>query len=210
MAVVNSMAINDASENNLHMRDDPQNSVRLFDVPRGDPLPEYGSDYEGATFLLFPSRDSIPLSHAVTQQNIKRLVVLDCTWSKTKIRLAPSLAKLPKIHLDKVPSESLYWRWHNAGNGMLSTIEAIFYCAWEVASANQQWSLEDRDKLVYYLWLFTLKREVIRQKYDRGEVQIFYHGHQLPFTKEGKEVHRQLRMKQRQKRAVIDSDKMGK
>lgn len=66
--------------------------VRLIDCTREDDIPTY--DEEG-TFILFPAAESIPLSSVA--EKIKKLVVLDCKWTKSSIRMHPNLVQVQKV-----------------------------------------------------------------------------------------------------------------
>lgn len=66
---------------------------------------------------------------------INRLDLLDCKWIKSSLRLASSLASLPRVHLDNQSCKSYYWRLHTVGEGMVSTVEALYFAAWEGAKA---------------------------------------------------------------------------
>eukprot|EP00592_Proboscia_alata_P011498 CAMPEP_0194387016 /NCGR_PEP_ID=MMETSP0174-20130528/89633_1 /TAXON_ID=216777 /ORGANISM="Proboscia alata, Strain PI-D3" /LENGTH=256 /DNA_ID=CAMNT_0039176731 /DNA_START=284 /DNA_END=1054 /DNA_ORIENTATION=+ len=109
--------------------------VRLIDIARGEALPSYANDGMNGTYLLFPVKgESVPLE--TVAHKIHRLVALDCKWTQPGLNQSrASLSKLPKVHLTNPPSQSQFWRWHNAGDGMLSTIEAIFYASLEVKIA---------------------------------------------------------------------------
>jgi DTW domain len=170
---------------------------RLFDVDRNDEIPNYSDqNADGNTFLLFPGPTSKPVSSIVDDEGIskvKRLVVLDCKWSKSSIRFHPHLASLPQVHLDCVPKHSYFWRWHNAGENMLSTIEAIYYAAWAVSTSRPDMTDDDRHNMVYILWLFGLIRKIIQTRYDEGKVQSFIHPPAVPFLESSKEFYRVLR-----------------
>lgn len=165
---------------------------RLFDQRRNEGVPdEYEIPDEG-TYLLFPGPTSQPLS-SIPPGTIQRLVVLDCTWSKPKIGKHAKLRNLPRIHLDyssaSLLQQSYYWRWHNAGPGMVCTAEAIFCAAWEVATA-MGWEEEQVNRLRYLLWLFGIQRDVIRRKYEVNKDGRL-NGH-MPFTEDGKRFQREL------------------
>jgi hypothetical protein len=51
--------------------------------------------------------------------------------------LLSSLGELQFVHLEFPPHKSHFWRWHNRGDGMLSTIEAVYFAAREVSIALQ-------------------------------------------------------------------------
>jgi DTW domain-containing protein YfiP len=116
-----------------------------------------------------------------------RLVVLDCKWARRSIRLHPSIARLPRVHLDDPPAESYYWRWHNSGEGMLSTVEAVYYAAWQVG-AELRWQQDRLEDLAALFWLFRHQRDAIRNWYEHGDGR--YHPAPLPFTEAGKEFNR--------------------
>lgn len=162
--------------------------VRIYDCDQE--LHELPSYNEPNTYLLFPGENSQPVSWVAQHAKIERVVVLDCRWNQTSIRLHPSVRDLPRIHLDSCPQHSYFWRWHNEGEGRVSTVEAIYFCAWDVASA-VGWNEEEKRNLVHLLWLFGIQREVIRRKYEQdGGTTLPEH---LPFTEAGKEFQREIR-----------------
>ena len=157
--------------------------VRLFDIENGESIPSYeGHD---STFVLFPSNKSVPLSSV--SKSIHRLIVLDCKWTKagTQQRL-PEIADLPQVHLDTPPSESFFWRWHNAGSGMCSTLEAIYCAALEVAESKDDFTDANRDALIHLMWLFGIQRAASALGSKRK-------GKPLPFSIDGKDLQRDLR-----------------
>ena len=167
---------------------EPSSRYRLYDVERSQELPDY--EAEANTFLLFPGESSRPVSQVIKESKIDRIVVLDCKWASSSIRLHPSIRKLPRVHLDSHPKHSYYWRWHTAGEGMLSTVEAVYFSSWDVAMA-LNWSDDDRRRLVHLLYLFGLQREIIRKNYEmRGGTGLPKH---MPFSEDGKEYQRMLR-----------------
>jgi len=174
--------------------DQSSNSVQLIDVANNDEIPRYSNQND--TYLLFPSPgESIPLESVSSK--VKTLVVLDCKWTKSSIcRKNNDLSLLQKVHLSNPPKQSFYWRWHNEGPGMISTIEAIYYAAFEVlqkknstisqstVTTNDQ--LEYTNNLLHLLWLFGHQRAaILRSAQDKGKPP--------PFTKEGKEAQREMR-----------------
>jgi DTW domain len=181
---------------------------RLFDVGVGDLIPEYEHDDVNDNYLLFPCPESVPLSSigklprsspgAGTGDSSRvkplRLIVLDCKWARRGVRLHPALAALRKVHLDDPPSQSHYWRWHNSGAGMLSTIEAVYYAAWQVGDAFG-WPIDTLKCLTELFWLFRFQRESIKNWYEHGDER--YKATPVPFTEAGKSLHRSRRSKQR-------------
>ncbi len=193
--------------------------TRLIDVKEGDEIPYYNrrnnnidirdkdkqDEVDDTAFLLFPSKHSIPISKVVSK--IKKLVVLDCKWTKTSIiQKMPQLqhGSIRHVHLDEqfVPKESYFWRWHNAGSGMCSTLEAIYFAALEVyalTKRNDDFDSSERNDdnnseisndgdfdLLPLMWLFAIQRlATVRTAKREGKPD--------PFTKEGKEYQRALR-----------------
>jgi len=185
------------------------NTIRIADLNLEDPFPTYENDDEqDGTYLLFPSPSSVPLSSILSRtddnssssppsRKIKRLVVLDCKWCRSSVRLDKNLSHLPQVHLDDPPCQSYYWRWHNSGSGMLSTIEAVYFAAWQVGELQSQWSLDQRQHLLSLFWLFGIQREIIRRQYENGvfkkEIDGTVKQLPVPFTEDGKEYQRSLR-----------------
>lgn len=188
-------------------------SVKLIDIANGDgddianyqrSIPEEDNnsidpiEQPETTFLLFPTPgESVPIESVAHQ--IETLVVLDCKWTKSSLcRKNANLMKLKKVHLSNTYATH-YWRWHNAGDGCVSTIEAIYYAAMEVseqkylqqqALRQSSYTLEDHlaDKrnLMGLLWLFGHQRAATIQAAERD-------GKPAPGTVEAKEQARALR-----------------
>mmetsp|Transcript_15415 Transcript_15415/g.27987 ORF Transcript_15415/g.27987 Transcript_15415/m.27987 type:complete len:371 (-) Transcript_15415:29-1141(-) len=161
--------------------------VKVIELERGEPFPLYDDDDDKkrTTFVLFPSPgESVPLSSVASR--ISRLIVLDCRWTKSSSRKIEELKKLQKVHLTMPPEKSHYWRWHNAGPEMLSTIEAIYYATMEMAES-LDWTVEQRSSLMPLLWLFGLQRSAASALDASGR---FKH---ISFSEAGKEERRELR-----------------
>jgi len=184
----------------------PVTTVELFDLGKGE-IPVYktsiaDNQLEG-TYLLFPGKDSVPLSSVLNTSNnganhgnnaIKRLVVLDCKWSRPSMN--PFIASLPKVSLDNPPEKSYYWRWHNTGPGMLSTVEAIYFAAWQITTSLGWKNEQQKETLLSMFWLFRLQRAIIQDKHVNNERRgVNPH---VPFTEEAKDFARKLRAKERQ------------
>lgn len=175
-----------------------ERGFNIYDQEVENPvIPRYGDSASTGVYLLFPGRNSVPISSILKNDafSMRTLVVLDCKWRATSVRLDPSLAHLQKVHLDDPPQESFFWRWHNKGKGMLSTVEAVYYAAWQIAVA-QNWTLEQCSGFVQLLWLFSLQREIIRRSYDGDDKGYRRFTNPLPFSVDGKEYQRSLRRKQ--------------
>lgn len=165
--------------------------IRISDRDLEEPVPDYSNELD-ETFLLFPCPSSVPLSYALKDTSrVRRLVILDCKWRRSSIRLHPNLTTLKRVHLDNPPAESFYWRWHNSGDGMLSTVEAVYYAAWQVGAATKGWDFAQPKLLVDLFWLFRLQREIIRYEYNSGSFNEL----PVPFSEDGKEYQRSLRRK---------------
>lgn len=189
--------------------------IRLFDMALNEEIPNYTNcEYTEGTYVLFPGPTSQSLAHIMRESGtegrptrIQRLVVLDCKWSRSSIRFHKSIQGLPCLHLSPdqgTPIQSNYWRWHNAGPGMLSSVEAIYFCAWYVASIDSHhWTKDERNNLVSIMWLFGLHRGIIAKRYREKSVQTTTcigaknvgEGSTLilPFTEEYKSSSRALR-----------------
>lgn len=205
-----------------------QNSGRIVNEDKvdGDAT---GNIDEGGTYVLFPQEGkSVPMSSVAGK--IKRLVVLDIKWTRSfnvklfsadyhKIMVSSQseagggksynplsgLKDLPFVHLEFPPQNSNFWRWHNRGEGMLSTIEAIYFAAREASVALQQRrdigenekgddnarqiASEEQDNdqtFTDILWLFALQRSIIQER----SVQ---EGRPVAFSEEAKAMARALR-----------------
>lgn len=176
--------------------------AQVLDIDK-DEVPSYDGEESEGTYVLFPGEGSVPISTLVSNDEsdnkiITRLVVLDCKWASSA-RLRNLLARLPKVRLDDPPEKSYFWRWHNAGPGMVSTVEALYYAAWQITTP-LGWPLERRQRLVHLLWLFRFQRAIIQSKYETGQnTGVNPHA---PFTEEGKEYNRKIR-RQQQKQQVV-------
>lgn len=159
--------------------------VRLFDIKNGAVLPKYEDDEK--TFVLFPSQKSIPLTSV--SDRVRRLIVLDCKWTKTgSQQKIDELSKLPHVHLEvsMIPSESYFWRWHNAGSKCISTLEAIYYAALQIRQGSFKESECIYENLINLMWLFGVQRSLTSTAADER-------GKEKPFTDLGKENQRELR-----------------
>jgi hypothetical protein len=190
-------------------------SVKLTDVEKLDPIDQSEilenaleaydeslvDENNASTYFLFPCRgESVPLQEV--SGKVKTLIVLDCKWTKSGVwRRSNRLRNIPKVHLSNPPIISHFWRWHNAGEGMMSTIEAIYYAGLEVYQSKREKLLVDSDvaqsqqlekssidenNLVLLLWLFGRQRmATLEQAKNEGKV--------APCCEDGKEMQRALR-----------------
>eukprot|EP00797_Seminavis_robusta_P017017 Sro253_g099810.1 Inherit from NOG: DTW domain (275) ;mRNA; r:20116-20940 len=186
--------------------DNKHSTIQMFDITEhSQDIPPYeeNAEYREGTYLLFPGEGSVPLSSVLNnnandnnKNPLKTLVLMDCKWSRPSSRFHPSIASLPKVSLDHPPEKSYYWRWHNTGAGMLSTVEALFFASWQICSSSSssigKWTQDQcQEELVRLLWLFRLQRTIIQTKYDNNEVNRC--NPYAPFTEEGKQFSRLLR-----------------
>jgi hypothetical protein len=70
---------------------------------------------------------------------------------------------------------------------MLSTVEALYYAAWQVGGS-ERWPRERLEDLACLFWLFRHQREAVRHSYEHG--YGLHHASPPPFTEAGKEFHR--------------------
>jgi len=173
--------------------------ISLIDLDRGDTVPHYLNNDEimtriteepcgvinkKKTYILFPSPDSVPLSSVA--DNISSLVVLDCKWTRSSCIDIPQLCNLPRVHLDSSPEDSFFWRWHSAGKGMLSTLEAIYFAASVVAKYKKDFTAENKASLIDLMWLFGIQRAATCNTVERDR-------RPPPFSNAGKELQRNFR-----------------
>ena len=204
-------ARNEPIENTSHH--DLLGTTTLTDVEKLDPtdqseiledaLKNYdetsNSEDGSSTYFLFPCPgESIPLEEVSTK--VKNLIVLDCKWTKSGVwRRSERLRRIQKVHLSNPPRESHFWRWHNAGPGMISTIEAIYYASLEVYQCRYKQllhssspqllideCLKDETNLIHLLWLFAQQRLATMEKAKEE-------GKAAPCCEDGKELQRALR-----------------
>ena len=103
-----------ASSSGVHAAVLAKDFVNVIDYERGEELPLYKSHVERKdAYVLFPCNESVPIVSVAN--SIKKLVVLDCKWTKTSIKDHPSITQLPKVHLSNPPLKSQFYRWHSAG-----------------------------------------------------------------------------------------------
>ena len=168
-----------------------EDALKTYDQTSNDEGP--------STYFLFPyPGESVPLEEV--SNNVKTLIVLDCKWTKSGVwRRSERLRRIPKVHLSNPPKVSHFWRWHNAGPGMMSTIEAIYYASLEVCQSrykqllldsSPQSSLDecvmDEENLIHLLWLFGQQRLATMEK-------ATVEGKTAPCCEDGKEIQRALR-----------------
>lgn len=116
-------------------RDIVAGSGNQSDTSNGDDGNSSSSDphsiisYDPATtVVLFPSETSVTMAELPVHEllQLTKVVVVDATWQKTGgVLQHPKLKHLRHVKLSEPPQESRFWRYHNRGNGCVSTIEAL-------------------------------------------------------------------------------------
>jgi hypothetical protein len=165
-----------------NMHSSRSKSVRVFSLEDNNNIPSYDiNPTDEKVYLLFPAEDSVSI---VTVGKIDRLVVLDIKW--TRQNKDSRFTALPTVHLDSPPSKSHFWRWHNSGDGMLSTIEAVYFAAMDVTK--NCWTTLERLRLINIMWLFSLQHSIINKRSIAEQRPV-------PFSEEGKAKARLLRQR---------------
>jgi hypothetical protein len=161
-------------------------SVRVWDTWTGG-LEELAAEpWEvDETLVLFPSQDAVTLNDMSLEELavIKRVVVLDSRWNNTTTVLDhPGVRRLTKrVKLKNPPQESLCWRYHSEGEGLLSSAEALYYFF-----KDYEWLTHRRVKAVHsvtessgqnedgevmleeIMHIFRLNINVIKESYNKG------------------------------------------
>ncbi|KAL7686573.1 putative Zinc finger, CCHC-type [Plasmopara halstedii] len=116
--------------------------------PRDDAndLPVYTRE---STLVVYPSFEAQTLEQfsAEKLRDICTFVFIDCPWQKAPVILNnPAIATLRHVKLARPPKESNFWRYHKAGAGCVSTIEAIQLMLEEYAVAAKNAGIELTDR----------------------------------------------------------------
>ncbi|KAE8891007.1 hypothetical protein PF005_g14140 [Phytophthora fragariae] len=91
----------------------------------GDKVPTY--THENAV-VVYPSFEAETLEQISADElrDLRTLIFIDCPWQKAPVIMTdPAIANLRHVKLAQPPKESSFWRYHKAGAGCVSTIEAI-------------------------------------------------------------------------------------
>ena len=138
-----------------------RHAVRASDLSAYDPA---------TTLLLFPSAQSLPLSHPAIVARLpalQRLVVVESTWQKAAsvFSAVPHLGlhALQHVHLDTA-YESTYWRYQELGRNALSTVEAMYYACKEVQLHSH--GLLPAQRLDDLLYLYAHMHRRVHRRYD--------------------------------------------
>lgn len=124
--------------------------------------------------ILFPSADSKAVSD-VNWTTIKRIVVLDGTWSQAKgMSASPILRSLPKIHLNE-SNQTRFWRYQHVGPHCLATIEAIHEFYKELESHISP--IADQHKYDNLLYFFAFLYNRVQEEYRHNKDKQFTSRH---------------------------------
>ncbi|KAF4028722.1 DTW domain-containing protein [Phytophthora infestans] len=91
----------------------------------GETLPTYTREN---AVVVYPSFEAETLEqiNAEELRDIRTLIFIDCPWQKAPVIMTdPAITDLRHVKLAQPPKESNFWRYHKAGAGCVSTIEAI-------------------------------------------------------------------------------------
>lgn len=86
-------------------------------------------DDKDSVVLMFPSEDAQEISSMTTDElkKIKRVVLIDSTWSQTKFYLRQDAIKNLK-HIKIKTEKTVFWRYQKGEEDTsLSTIEALYF-----------------------------------------------------------------------------------
>ncbi|TMW66399.1 hypothetical protein Poli38472_004164 [Pythium oligandrum] len=147
--------------------------------------------------VVYPTNysETMPEMTPTDLAKVKTLVFIDCPWQKAPVILQdPKLENLRCVKLAVPPSESKFWRYHQAGAGCVSTIEAIQLMLEDYTKAMKQAGLplragsEDTD-VSELLFFFHLLYSHIADRYEKDPKQL----RKPPMDENEKERQRQLR-----------------
>ncbi|KAI9923272.1 hypothetical protein PsorP6_000254 [Peronosclerospora sorghi] len=156
-------------------------------------LPRYTRDN---AVIVYPSFKAITMDEINVDElrDIRTLIFIDCPWQKAPVIMThPAIANLRYVKLARPPKESKFWRYHNAGAGCVSTIEAIQMMLEEYTAAMKKarTSLPERyeaARLPDLLFFFKLQFTRIVEHLENEA----YPGRKLPMDADEKERRRLL------------------
>lgn len=131
-------------------------------------------------YVLYPSEDSIDISKDPLPFPMKKLIVLDGTWSQSK-GMAKRFAQFPKVSFS--PQASFFWRYQNIGPHCLSTIEAIYHFACQYSAF--QLKIQANGQFDGLLFFFVHFYHLIQERYnscEEGKLK-FHSGHRSDYIK---------------------------
>jgi DTW domain-containing protein YfiP len=96
-------------------------AVRICEYPND--VPAYAP---GTAVVLYPAADATPIAKlsADVLKDVTRVILIDSAWKKSKTIIEDTRLKhLQRVSLSSPPSKSMFWRYHGAGDGCISSIE---------------------------------------------------------------------------------------
>ncbi|KAF4323273.1 hypothetical protein BBO99_00001547 [Phytophthora kernoviae] len=141
-------------------------------VKGGHPLPTYTRE---DTVVVYPSFEAETLEEISAEEllRIRTLVFIDCPWQKAPVIMTdPALNNLRHVKLAQPPKESNFWRYHKAGAGCVSTIEAIQMMLEEYTAAAKKVGIKlsggsENTQLSDLLFFFKLQFARIVEIFDK-------------------------------------------
>jgi hypothetical protein len=112
-----------AKSTGIHAKVLCPDDVRVVNFP--DELPDYDPD---TTVIGYPSEQALTLWDMAPSElaTVRRVLLIDSAWKKSRgIVQHPKLRQLRHVKLHAPPRESRFWRYHGAGDGCVSTVEAL-------------------------------------------------------------------------------------
>ncbi|KAL4138821.1 hypothetical protein KRP22_002499 [Phytophthora ramorum] len=121
--------------------------------------------------VVYPSFEAETLEEIKAEElrDIRTLIFIDCPWQKAPVIMTdPAIANLRHVKLAQPPKESNFWRYHKAGAGCVSTIEAIQLMLEEytVAAKKAEITLPEVSKLSDLLFFFKLQFKRIVEQFE--------------------------------------------
>jgi DTW domain-containing protein YfiP len=104
----------------IHAKILAESAVRICQYP--DDVPNYEP---GTAVVLYPAADATPIAKlGESLKRVTRVILIDSAWKKSKSIIEDSRLKhLQRVSLSSPPSKSMFWRYHGAGDGCISSIE---------------------------------------------------------------------------------------
>lgn len=194
-------------------------SVRVWDSWAGDlDALEAAKWNVDKTLVLFPSEDAVTLDELSPAElaAVERVVLLDSRWNNTtRVLEHPGVRRLTRrVKLKDPPKESLCWRYHSKGEGLLSSAEALYFLLkdferltgkkakqvkaggrreGEQEEEGDEEEEEEEAPLEEVMHLFRLNLNIIKQAYEEGNRRNL----PLPMEAAGKARCREMRCQQR-------------
>lgn len=108
------------------------NDVEIINWPLSEQHQQSLKYHRDEVLVVYPTYDAEVLPEMTCQdlEQVTTLVFIDCPWQKAPVILQdPKLVGLRRVKLASPPTQSKFWRYHQAGAGCVSTIEGIISLA---------------------------------------------------------------------------------